>query len=267
MAFSFVNYFSRNMDNLLIGRVLGPITLGYYDLGYQTMIRLLSLVSGTIASPLFPALSRIQDDKPKVREIYLRVISYIALITFPMMFGLLSVAHIFVPGVLGDKWSPAIPILQILAVAGAVQSIYVTVGDIYQSQGKTRLMLKTGSLGAAIYVSAFLIGIHWGIIGVATACMFGSLLYGAITQYIACRVIDLGFGRFLNTLLPHLIRSIIMALVVYACSIVMVHMKMDLIFALICLVILGAGIYFIMILLAKSSDLEPIKRLLLKLNT
>ena len=72
MGFNFVNYFSRNLDNLLIGKYLGATQLGYYDVAYRSLLFPLSNVSAVIGRVMFPALSHLDDDKARVRAAYIR---------------------------------------------------------------------------------------------------------------------------------------------------------------------------------------------------
>lgn len=263
LAYNFLNYFSRNLDNLIIGKFLGAFALGFYDLAYQVMLKPIQNVSDKITLPLFPALSKIQDDRQQSAETYLKVVYYVAAITFPMMFGLLSVAHVFVPGVLGEKWLPVVPVLQTLAVVGAIQSIYVTVGDIYKSQGKTGLMLKTGALGTLIYTLSFFAGLPWGIVGVALCYLMGSILYGIITQSIACRLIDVTLFRLFKVLLPCFTRSVLMALFVYGLSMILIQMKTDLVISLFILVASGVVFHVVTILLSRDEETKFIKNIIL----
>lgn len=210
LAFNFVNFFNRNLDKLIIGRTLGATQLGYYDMAYQAMLKPLQNVSDTIGRPLFPALSSIQGNQPLAAETYRRVITYISIVSFPAMFGLSAVASDFVLAVLGSQWAPSIPVLQFLAIAGAVQSISATVGSVFLSQGRSDLMLKIGLLGTIAIAIAFLIGINWGIIGVAIAYTVATLFLWFVTQRIANQLLGIGGRQFLHGLAPALRGSVVM---------------------------------------------------------
>jgi len=84
-GFSFINYFSRNLDNLLIGRFLGPASLGLYNLAYNLLLFPLTNISDVIGRVMFPALSLLQGDKKKVRESYIIANRHVASISFPLM--------------------------------------------------------------------------------------------------------------------------------------------------------------------------------------
>jgi O-antigen/teichoic acid export membrane protein len=173
-GFSILNYFIRNTDYILIGRFLGTQNLGYYTLAYRLMLYPLQNISGVIGRVMFPVFSKLQDDDEKFGLAYLKANSSIALISFPLMLGLFALAEPFILTFFGMQWQPVILLLQILAPVGMSQSIMTTTGIIYQVKGRTDWMFRWG-IGAGIFiVLAFLIGLHWGIVGIAAAYAIAS---------------------------------------------------------------------------------------------
>ena len=127
VGFSIFNYWTRNGDNLLIGRYVGSAALGIYARSYTILLVPVWQISGIISNVMFPALSAIQKDVEQVREIYLSSISIISLATFPLTLGLLVVSRSFVFALFGEKWAAMIPILQVFCLLGMIQSIGTTV--------------------------------------------------------------------------------------------------------------------------------------------
>jgi PST family polysaccharide transporter len=84
-GFIFVNYFALNMDNLLVGRLLGSAPLGFYNLAYNLLVFPSSNISSVVGRVMFPALSIIQHYKQLVRDAYTTANRYIAAISFPLM--------------------------------------------------------------------------------------------------------------------------------------------------------------------------------------
>ena len=194
---SIFNYFARNADKLLIGRYLGSQDLGYYDLAYRLMQFPLQGISAVIGRVMFPLYSRMQDDAGQFGRTYLKVAAAIALISFPLMLGLTALAGPFVLTLFGLAWIPVIPLLLILAPLGAVQSIATTVGSIYMAKGRTDWALWWTIGAGSLIVLSFVLGLPWGILGVAAsyAIMFLLLTYPAFAipfHLIGLRVRDLG---------------------------------------------------------------------------
>jgi O-antigen/teichoic acid export membrane protein len=196
-AFGLVNYFSRNADNLTVGQFLGQSALGDYQMAYNLMLTPIQNISTVIALATFPAFARIQDDDARLRTAYTRSCMLIALITFPVLAGLGVVADPMIRAILGPKWVGAIGVFYILAPLGLFQSVYTTTGQIFQVKGRTDLMFLLGLLSSCILVAAFLIGIHWGIRGVATAyCISYLTIVMPAGYWFAFRLIRLSVVQF-----------------------------------------------------------------------
>lgn len=204
VGLNFINYFSRNIDSLIIGKFIGSVALGFYNLAYRIMLFPIRQLSGAIGGVMFPALSLVQYDHQKVGQAYLRAIRMIATITFPAMFGLWVIAPEFVRIVLGEKWIPILYILRIFCWVGAFQSIATTVGWIYLSQGRADLQLKVGIFIVSVYIIAFIVGLRWGINGVATC-------YGLSMFIIAYPAFKIPFS-LINLKIVSLIKIIILPL-------------------------------------------------------
>ena len=215
LGFSAFNYWTRNGDNLLVGRYAGSAALGIYARSYTILLLPVWQVSGVISNVMFPALSAIQKDVERVKDMYLRSISVISLITFPLTLGLLVVSQSFVLALFGDKWVAMIPILQVFCLLGALQSIGTTVGWIYQSQGRTDTMFRVGLFSGSIFIISFVVGLRWGAIGVAVAYTLANLLVWYPTWSIPARLIDLHFFTILRRLAPTFYAAAVMAFSVW----------------------------------------------------
>ena len=162
-----INYWVRRVDDLLIGKVLGSDALGLYTKAYGVMLLPTRQISGVVSSVMFPSLSTIQEDTEHVRRVFFRMTRTIALITFPMMLGLLAVSESFVIGVFGGQWSEMIPILQVFCVIGLLQSVGTLKGNLFLSQGRSDLMFRLGLFMKPILITGIVVGLQWGVNGVA----------------------------------------------------------------------------------------------------
>lgn len=217
LGFNFINYWARNFDNLIVGRFIGDVALGIYSRAYQVMLLPLNQISWVVSRVMFPALSEIQHDTGRVKRIYLRSIQSISLVTFPLMVGLFAVSRNFVLAVFGQKWIGVVPILNIFCWIGLEHSVSTTVGWIYNSQGRTDLQFRWGLVSCIIIITSFLIGLKWGMIGIAAAYAIAG--YG-ITMYwdwtIPGRLIDLRFTEVVRALSGSLYCSLAMGATVWA---------------------------------------------------
>jgi PST family polysaccharide transporter len=126
------------------------------------------------------------------------------------------VSKLFVLTVFGSKWSEMVPILQIFCLAGIVDSITTTVGWIFHSRGRTDIEFKLGAIQIVITLTAFIIGLHWGIRGVAVAYVLTAYLISWYPCWaIAGHLIDLHFGEMLRSVLGSFYCSVIMGIVIW----------------------------------------------------
>jgi len=215
LGFNFFNYLARNADHLLIGRFLGAQALGYYILAYRIMLYPLQNISYVLGRVMFPAFSRLQKQLERFRRAYLRVAASIALVTFPLMMGLMALVAPFVLAILGEQWEPVIILLIILAPVGLTQSIGSTVGTIYQAMGRTDWMFRWGAATGILRVIAFVIGLKWGVVGVATAYAIITFVLLYPSYAIPFRLIQLPVRKLAGVLWRPLVSGLIMGAVLF----------------------------------------------------
>ena len=168
-GFGVVNFFARNLDNLLIGRVWGSQQLGLYAKAYQLLTLPIDQINAPITTVAVPALSRLNDSPERYRGAYLRIIEKISVLTMPGVALLIATADWVVLVALGPQWTQAGQIFAALGVAALIQPIANTTGWLFISQGRTRDMFRYGMVASTIIVTAILVGLPWGAPGVATS--------------------------------------------------------------------------------------------------
>jgi PST family polysaccharide transporter len=209
-AFYAISYFTWNADYLLIGLFLGSEPLGYYTLAYRLMLYPMQHVSNVLVRVAFPLYAQMQDDNERLGSAYLKSISAIGLVTFPMVMGLAAIAEPLILTVSGEKWRAVVAVLVILSPVGLIQTILTTVEPIYQAKSRTDLLLRWGIVRTIVSVIAFLIGLPWGINGVAIAYMIATLLLFYPAFALPLRLINLKMTAFLGTLSLPLLGSLLM---------------------------------------------------------
>lgn len=170
LGFMTINYWARQADDLLIGKYMGPAQLGIYGRAYSTMMLPMREISNVLGRVLFPTLSRISQDKPRVRQLYLECMGLIAFLAFPIMALICATADNLVVTLYGRQWERVAPVLRIFCAVGAFQSLGTTVGWIYQSQGRTDWMLRWGVVASALMIGSFGVGIYIGSIEAVAIC-------------------------------------------------------------------------------------------------
>lgn len=183
-GFTFVNYFARNLDNILIGHQAGSVSLGYYDRAYKLLYFPIQNINGPLYRVMTPLLSRVQDDKVRFREMFLRSTGQLTLFIVPAMAALVAVPHEVVLLVFGARWLPVAPIFFYLGINGLLQPLGNATGWIFIAQGRTDIMFRVSVITSLITVGSFFVGLHFGgAVGLAAAYAFVEFFLKSPIQY------------------------------------------------------------------------------------
>jgi O-antigen/teichoic acid export membrane protein len=211
-GFTVLNYFTRNFDNILIGRVLGSAPLGIYSRAYA-LLMLPGQVNQPLAAVLLPGLSRLQNNPSEYRKLFLRAIGAISLVTVPIVTFAFFFAHDVILVLLGPGWIVVARIFQLLAPAAAVGAMVFAPNWLSQSLGRPAQQFRYALISAPICIAGFLVGIRWGVEGVATS--FSVTFVGLLWAYIwyATRNSPIRFSNvvvsFLSAFFPACVAGVI----------------------------------------------------------
>lgn len=168
-GFNFANFFARNLDNVLIGRVWGEAQLGFYDRAYKLLLFPLSQIANPLSRVMIPALSRMTEEPDRYRHAFLRVLNLSLLVSLPGVAFATAMADPLIPFMLGEQWQPSAPIFMALGFAGLMQPLNNPTGWLFISQGRSTDFMVWGVVTAGFAVTAFVAGLPWGALGVAVA--------------------------------------------------------------------------------------------------
>lgn len=217
-GFNVFNYFSRNADYLLIGRFIGAEPLGLYTFAYRLMQYPMQNITGVVNRVLFPTLAQVKNDNERFRKGYIHVSKMVASIMFPLFTGILCLSSELTIVIFGAKWQLAIPIVQIFALVGLAQSIGGMVGNIYTAKGNTGRLFYWGICSSIIVVSGIVIGLKWGILGVAIGYASASFLLFYPSLAIPFHLINLKVSDYLLSLKKIMLIVISMGLILILSS-------------------------------------------------
>ncbi|HEU5243078.1 MAG TPA: oligosaccharide flippase family protein [Gaiellaceae bacterium] len=201
-----MNYANLNFDNLLVGRFAGAAALGVYSLAYNVMFTPMIRIANPISSVVYPALARMQDDLPRMRRAWLRSKRLSASLLAPAFLIAIVAAPDLVPVLFGQRWHEAIPVIQLLAVAGVAHSLVTLNWTVLQGTGRMKVAFRLGILVSALTVASFAVGVRWGAVGVAAAYATIKLPVVLIDTYVTTRAVGFNFWEALRaggSILPH----------------------------------------------------------------
>lgn len=213
----FLGFFSANSDNLITGRFLGATTLGFYNFAYQIPHLAETHLAPIVTRVLFPVLSKVQDDRERLRRGYLQSLRWIMVAAAPFAIGLFVAAPEFVPVVYGAQWQPVVFPLQILCLAGLIHALTTGVWTVQQSIGRPDIGFWWNLWTLPLIIGTLIASARWGIIGVATAMLTVSLAQSLVIQHITNRLISLSWRRFLGAIRAPVIAAACMGVVAAAC--------------------------------------------------
>ncbi len=191
-------YLRLNVDNYLVGRYAGSAALGAYSIAYNVMLVPLTRLASPVQQVFFPALSRIRDPI-RVGAAWLRSTRMVALAIVPAFAGMAVVAPDFVSVVLGNQWEECVPVLRILCWVGILQSLTWQGSSVLQALDRTSWMFRFSVGVTAVTVAAFVVGVRWGIVGVATAFAITTTLTTPLSIAMPLRATGLRASQFVRT--------------------------------------------------------------------
>jgi O-antigen/teichoic acid export membrane protein len=195
-----VIYLNRNADSMIVGKVLGAIALGPYSLAFKIMLYPLQSIAFVASKALYPVLSAHQTDPDKQRESYLQSVSFVALITAPLMGGLVALREPFIAVALGPKWASVATLLVWLAPVGFVQSVLSTAPAVFMVKGRTDWLLMLNFCVALLHIACWLVGAHWGVQGIAAGYLVATLTSAPIHLGVTARLLEMPFSALYRAL-------------------------------------------------------------------
>lgn len=210
-------YAYSNADFAIVGRVLGNTLLGFYTIAWTIGSIPVERVSSLLAGVAPGVLSAVQHDKAALRRYMARITEGLALVTFPAAAGIALIADLFVDGVLGMQWHPAIWPLRFLALSAALRSVSSLPTQIAVATGHTKRTMQITLLTSLMLPGLFYLGTRWGPAGVAFVWLVGHpLLVMPWFLGYALYLIDMRFSEYVRALGPAAGSTAVMSLVVLA---------------------------------------------------
>lgn len=218
-GFDVVNHFSRNMDNVFVGKFVGSVALGLYSKAYQLLMLPITQLRNPLNSVALPALSSLQNQGEKFRDFYTKYLFILAFFSMPVVvyLGVFADELIFI--ILGDQWVEAGPLFQILAMAAFIQPVVSTTGLILITTGEVKRYFNIGLINAIFMVSGFGIGVYLGgVRGVAITNVVVVYFLFIPTLYHNLRKSPVSVAQFLKEISIPLLYSVVSgaAMLVYA---------------------------------------------------
>ena len=203
-----VNYLSRNTDNLLVGWRFDAQSLGFYKKAYDLFALATSQFVSSIAIVAVAGLSRVKTNSALYRRYILGAVEIMAFVGMGLGAGLTLAGKDLILILLGPKWGPSGQIFSFFGPGIGAMVLYSTQSWIHLSSGRPDRWFRWTVLEFFVTCSLFIVGLHWGPIGIATAwsVSFWALTFPAI--YYAGRPIALEWSSLLSAAWRYILSSL-----------------------------------------------------------
>ena len=249
-----------NSRQLLVGKFYTTEDLAFYNKGNSIPNCIVPTLQSSITSVLLPTVSRHQDDRKQVRELTGNAVAMLCMILWPMMIGLAACAEVFVPLTMTEKWSPAVPYMQLFCIEAAIwpiSSIYV---NSIRAIGLSGLDLKIQTSVRIVGIMLLLLMIRYGPFAVALCAFLCTVFEIVLLTCINRKLLDYPIWQQMKTILPFVAMSFIMGTAVYLLGKLPINSFLLLVIQVLC----GVIVYGALILLFKRKMIQELINTFLK---
>lgn len=196
------NYLAVQGDNLVVGRALGPAALGVYGRAYQLMAAPAAALGDVLDTVLFPAMARVQADRPRLAAAYRRAVAMVAAAVLPLSVVVVILAPEIIRVALGPRWSAAVLPFQVLATGMLFRTSYKMSDSLARATGSVYRRAWRQFVYAGLVIGGALLGQRWGIAGVAAAVVLALAVNFSLMAHLSLSVSGLSWAGFARVHLP-----------------------------------------------------------------
>lgn len=205
-------------DDLFVWGYLGVSSLALYQMAYRFCSIPVKEVTNVISQVTFPAYSKLQDDLPRLKEAYLKVLKFTAFLSVPVAGLIFIFARDFVTLFLKQEWQPIIPVMQVLAIKGLMGSLGATRGPLFKAVGRPWINMKLHVIRVIMLaVLIYPLTRRFGIVGTAMATTIIPFFVNPLGMRLAVKTIKCGFLDILRPIFFPLAATLTMLAVISVC--------------------------------------------------
>ena len=247
----------NNLRQLIIGKFYTRQDLAFYNQGEQFPKIIVTNINASIDSVLLPAMSKVQDDPVRVKQMTRRAIKTSTYIMAPLMMGLAFCANTVVSLILTDKWLPCVPFLQIFCVTYMFYPIHTANLNAIKAMGRSDLFLILEIIKKIVGFSVIFATIWFGVLVMAYGMIVVSVVSQIINSWPNKKLMNYSYFEQLKDILPGILLAVFTGVCVKLIE--FIPAAMPSVITLILQIILGTAVY---ILLSKLFKLESFGYLL-----
>lgn len=209
----FFNYGASQGDYFVVGRFLGVGSLGIYTRAYRLMNLPANYLGRVLDTVLFPVMSKIQNQIPRLTKSYLTGIAMISIVCAPVGILMVIMAPEIVNLLLGPQWVEVILPFQVLAIGVLPRVSYKIDNSLAKAMGAVYQRSFRDAIYAAAVIIGALIGLKWGLVGVAFGVLVALLIYNFVSLRLSIQLLGVPFSEYGKAQLPGLLIALMVAFV------------------------------------------------------
>lgn len=195
MGSQFLGFISNNVTTVVIGRRFGPDQLGIYDRANRLLMVPLAQIRTPATTVALPVLSRLNTDQARYGDFLCRAQVALGYTLIPALAVVAGAATPLVAVFLGPQWSESAPILALLAISGALQTLSFVGYWVYLSRALTHRLLQYSVISMVVRVSFVVIGSQWGVLGVAAGVALAPAVLWPLSLWWLSRLTEIPVRR------------------------------------------------------------------------
>lgn len=252
-----LNYIGNTLATIATGRFVSTAALGGFNLAFTLGVSLAGRVSPILTRVLFPYFAIIQDDKTRVRDAYLKMLTLVGILNIPALVCVSLVADDAMTVVYGEKWAPFGPVLAVLALAGALRSLGYPVGSLLAGTDNLRLGVFL-NVGRTIVNVPLILGMTlvWGVDGAAWSMVVMAAVSYVLGYVCLHHVVPTAPGAYVRASVTPIVLSLPPAAAVLAVG--WLAEAASPLARLVAQVVVGAGAFGLALLLSRDSTVNAI---------
>ncbi|EDM43238.1 putative lipopolysaccharide biosynthesis protein [unidentified eubacterium SCB49] len=257
-----VNIIFNNIYYIILGKYFSINQVGYYQRAESLKDMPVSSLSLVLDKVTFPIFSKMQDNPLQLKRAYQDIMQLVIFVIAPTMAILIVVSNTLFVTLYTEKWLPAAPLFQIMAIASILYPIQVYNVNILKVKGRSDLIFKVVLLVRLSSLALLYLAFDYGVYVLVFTQVIIAILFFLIYSFFSGRLINYSTWEQIKDIAPSILLTICMALGLHFLYINILHLNNILVLLITC--VSGYGIYFILAKLFKMKSLGIIKNLILK---
>lgn len=215
LASSLLDTVYSDLRQLIIGKMYTKTDLAQYNRGKQLPDLLVNNIDTSINSVLLPAMSQVQDNPERVKNMTRRAMKTSTYVIAPVMMGLAFTAESVIHLILTEKWLPCVPFLRIFCITYMFYPVNTTNLNAIKAMGRSDLFLKLETIKKVIGLIVLLGTMWFGVMAMAYSLLFTSITSQIINSWPNKKLLDYSYPEQIRDILPGILLAVFMGCCVY----------------------------------------------------